>query len=78
MDGFTIVKFWLMELIDISLLLVSLGITVHILFGIENIPFIGNVTSNLIALVGILGGQGLFGLIAIVVMLHSFKRRSTA
>ena len=78
MDGFTIVKFWLMELIDIGLLLVILGVVVHILFGIENIPFIGNVTSNLIALVGILGGQGLFGLIAIVVMLHSFKRRSAA
>ena len=67
-----------MELIDIGLLLVIMGITVHILFGIDNLPFIGNVTSNLIALADTLGGQGLFGLIAIVVMLHSFKQRSTA
>lgn len=77
MIGFSATKSVLAELTEIGLLLVSLGVTIQILFGTGNIPFVGDVVGNLTALVASLGEQGLVGLIAIAVILHLFNKRSS-
>jgi len=76
MNGFSTAKSWLAELTEIGLLLVALGVTIQILFGVANTSFIGNVVGNLTALIGSLGDQGLVGLVAIGVILHLFRRRT--
>ena len=75
MNVFSSVKSWLGEVTEVGLLLVALGVVIQILFGVDNTPFIGNVTTNLTALIATLGSQGLVGLIAIGVILYLFTKR---
>ena len=62
------------EVIELSLLLVALGITAEILFG-SAVPFVGGVVANLVGLIGTLGESGLVGLIALSVILFLFYNR---
>ncbi len=69
------VKKWIAELTELGLLLVALAIVIHILFGAET-PFIGGVASNLLGLIGVLGKEGLVGLIALGVIIWLFSKKA--
>ena len=71
------VKGWLMEIVEVGLILIALGIVLQILLG-SPLPFIGNVVQNLMALIKVLGDGGLIGLIAIAVILWLFSKRRAA
>jgi hypothetical protein len=70
------IKSWVMQLTEIGLALLALGIVLQLLFG-NNVAFItGDVTGNIISLVGDLGGAGVVGLVAIAIILHLLGKRS--
>lgn len=71
------IKGWLMEIVEVGLILIALGVVLQILLG-SPLPFIGNVVQNLMTLIKVLGDGGLIGLIAIAVLLWLFSRRKTA
>ena len=77
MNALALVKKWIGEIVEISLLLVALGITVEILFG-NTVPFFGGVVTNLMTLISGLGENGLVGLIALAIILWLFYRRQPA
>jgi len=70
-------KKWLGEVTEIALLLIALGIAVEILFG-QSVPFFGTVVTNLTALIGSLGQNGLVGLIALGIILFLFRKKAVA
>jgi hypothetical protein len=70
-------KKWLGEVIEISLLLIAIGIAVEILFG-NIVPFFGGIVANLTTLLRTLGDNGLVGLIALAIIVYLFnKKRAT-
>ncbi len=71
------VKGWLMEIVEVGLILIALGVVLQILLG-SPLPFIGNVVQNLMVMIKALGDGGLIGLIAIAVILWLFSRRKAA
>ncbi len=54
------IKGWLMEIVEVGLILIALGVVLQILLG-SPLPFIGNVVQNLMALIKVLGDGGLIG-----------------
>jgi hypothetical protein len=77
MDWIQAVKNWIGALTEIGLLLLALAIVAALLVG-ANLPFFGNVTDNIMALVKSLGDAGLVGLITIAIIIWLFSRRSVA
>jgi hypothetical protein len=77
MDGIQRVKTWIGGLTEIGLALLALAIVAALLVG-ANLPFFGNVTGNIMALVKSLGDAGLVGLIALGVILWLFSGRRVA
>ncbi|MCZ6609204.1 MAG: hypothetical protein V3S92_03660 [Alphaproteobacteria bacterium] len=71
------IKGWLMEIVEVGLILIALGVVLQILLG-SPLPFIGNVVQNLMTLIKVLGDGGLIGLIAIAVLLWLFSKRRPA
>ena len=69
------VKNWIGQITELGLLLVALAIVAQILVG-DNLGFFGDVVGNLIAIINQLGDNGLVGLIAIVIILWLFAKRS--
>ena len=69
------IKGWLAEIVEVGLLLVSLGIVLQILIG-PKMMFLGDVVGNLTGLIAKLGENGLVGLIAISIILWLFAKRS--
>ncbi|MCE9620000.1 MAG: hypothetical protein K8R92_08820 [Planctomycetes bacterium] len=76
MKGFEIVKGWARELVDIMMLFIALGVLVQIIFGTESTGFFGKVTGNLMTFVGQLGQGGFVGLIALLVIISIFSKRT--
>jgi len=75
MDVFVKLKGWLQELTEVGLLLLCLSIVAEILFG-SPVPFLGSgVVTNISALIGNLGEQGVVGLVALGVIIHLFKKK---
>ena len=68
------IKKWLVEVTEIFLLLIALGITVEILFG-QAVPFTSGIVTNLTSLISTLGENGLVGLIALGIILYLFRKR---
>ena len=77
MDALNKVKSWIGGLADIGLMLLALAIVAELLVG-SNLPFFGNVTGNIMALVESLGDGGLVGLISLGVILWLFSARRMA
>ena len=76
MDVLGKIKSWVMQLTEIGLALLALGIVLQLLFG-QNVAFItGDVTGNIIGLVGNLGGGRVIGQVAIAIILHLLGKRS--
>ncbi|MSR33219.1 MAG: hypothetical protein EXS12_00205 [Phycisphaerales bacterium] len=76
MKGFEIVKGWARELVDIMILFIALGVLVQIIFGTESTGFFGKVTGNLTGFIQQLGNGGFVGLIALLVILSIFAKRT--
>ena len=75
MNGLTTLKSWIGALTEIGLMLLALGITLALLAG-PQVPFLGNVTANILSLVKELGSNGIVGLIALGVIVWLFSKRS--
>tara|TARA_B100000676_G_C17973893_1_gene784952 strand:+ start:302 stop:532 length:231 start_codon:yes stop_codon:yes gene_type:complete len=76
MDVLGKIKSWVMQLTEIGLALLALGIVLQLLFG-QNVAFItGDVTGNIMGLVAELGGAGVIGLVAIAIILHLLGKRA--
>jgi hypothetical protein len=78
MNAIQNMKSWIGALTDLGLTLLALGIVCALLVGGANIPFFGNVATNITAFVKDLGSQGLVGLIALGFILWLFSNRSAA
>ncbi|MEL0106804.1 MAG: hypothetical protein VW802_07655 [Rhodospirillaceae bacterium] len=75
-DFFGIAKRTLVQLTEIGLLLVALGIVLQLLFG-ANVGFItSDIVANLIALIKALGSNGVVGLIALAIILWLFSKNA--
>ena len=72
MDALGRVKGWIGGLTEIGLMLLALAIVAALLVG-SNLPFFGNVTGNIMALVKSLGDAGLVGLIALGVIVGEYR-----
>jgi len=67
---------WVMQLTEVGLALVALGIVLQLLFG-QKVAFVtGDVTANIIGLVGELGSAGVVGLVAVAIILYLFSKRT--
>jgi hypothetical protein len=77
MDALNAVKSWIGALTEVVLMLLALAIVCAMLVGV-NLPFFGNVVTNIMGLVGELGKNGLVGLIALGLILWLFANRKMA
>ena len=78
MNAIQNMKSWIGALTDLGLTLLGLGIVCALLVGGANIPFFGNVSSNIMTFVKDLGANGLVGLIALGFILYLFSHRQMA
>jgi hypothetical protein len=67
------IRDWVGMLVQIFLALIPLAIVLSILVGARNIGFVGDVVTNLIALINQFGSAGLVGLIALGIVLSLFS-----
>ncbi|NBQ14114.1 MAG: hypothetical protein EBU31_05765 [Proteobacteria bacterium] len=77
MKGFELVKGWARELVDIMLLFIAIGVLVQIIFGTDSTSFFGKVTGNLMTFITQLGSGGFVGLIALMIIISIFTKRTT-
>jgi hypothetical protein len=77
MNGLNTLKSWIGALTEVALMLLALGIALALLAG-PQVPFLGNVVGNIIALTKELGSNGIVGLIALGVILWLFSKRQMA
>ncbi|MEW6450714.1 MAG: hypothetical protein AB1490_08715 [Pseudomonadota bacterium] len=74
MNGLNTVKSWIGALTEVALMLLALGIALALLAG-PQVPFLGNVVGNIVAMTKDLGSNGIVGLIALGVILWLFSKR---
>jgi hypothetical protein len=77
MNGLQTVKTWVGGLTEVALMLLALGIALALLAG-PQVPFLGNVVGNIVAMVNELGKNGIVGLIALGIILWLFSNRSVS
>ena len=75
MNGLNALKGWIGALTEVALMLLALGIVLALLAG-PQVPFLGNVVANIVALITDLGKAGVTGLIALGFILWLFSKRS--
>jgi hypothetical protein len=76
MKGFEMVKGWARELVEIMLLFIAIGVLVQIIFGTETSSYFGKITGNLMNFITTLGQGGFVGLIALLVIIGIFTKRT--
>ena len=72
---FEVAKRWLGGLTEIGILLVGVGVVLQILFGPGQDAFIPQVLQNLVDVIEVIGENGLFGLIALAIIIWIFHKR---
>ncbi|MEA2985947.1 MAG: hypothetical protein QOD94_2201 [Alphaproteobacteria bacterium] len=77
MSGLQTVKSWVGSLTEVALMLLALGIALALLAG-PQVPFLGNVVGNIVAMVNELGKNGIVGLIALGIILWLFSNRTVS
>jgi len=77
MEALQRIKVWIGSLTEIGLALLALAIVAALLVG-SNLPFFGNVTGNIVAMVKSLGDGGLVGLITVGIIIWLFSGRKVA
>ena len=65
------------SLTEVALMLLALGIALALLAG-PQVPFLGNVVGNIVAMVNELGKNGIVGLIALGIILWLFSNRTVS
>ena len=70
-----VAKRWLGGLTEIGILLVGVGVVLQILFGPGQEAFIPQVLQNLVDVIEVIGENGLFGLIALAIIIWIFYKR---
>ncbi|NQV55549.1 MAG: hypothetical protein HQ503_06795 [Rhodospirillales bacterium] len=68
------VKRFFTQVTEMGLLLIALSVVAGVIFG-SDLPFVGNVVGNLVALIKSLGDSGLIGLIAVGIIIWLLSRR---
>ena len=63
------VKRFLVQVTEMGLLLIALAVGAGVIVGPGNVPFVGEVVSNLTALIKSLGDSGIVGLIAVGIII---------
>ena len=63
------VKRFLVQVTEMGLLLIALAVVAGVIVGPGNVPFVGEVVSNLTALIKSLGDSGIVGLIAVGIII---------
>ena len=61
MNGLNTLKSWIGGLTEVALMLLALGIALALLAG-PQVPFLGNVVGNIVAMTKELGSNGIVGL----------------
>ena len=74
MNGLNALKGWIGALTEVALMLLALGIVLALLAG-PQVPFLGNVVGNIVALITDLGKAGVTGLISLGVIVWLFSKR---
>ena len=69
------VKRFLVQLKEMCLLLIALSVVAGVIVGPGNVPFVGEVVSNLTALIKSLGDSGIVGLIAVGIIIWLLSKR---
>ena len=75
MNGLQTLKSWIGGLTEVALMLLALGIALALLAG-PQVPFLGNVVANIVAMTKELGSNGIVGLNALGVILWLFSKRT--
>lgn len=75
MKALDTLKGWVGEFIELALMLISVGVLVQIIFG-KDVMFFSNITDNLMTFITGLGNGGFVGLIALLVIVSIFNRRT--
>ena len=70
-----VAKRWIGGLTEIGILLVGVGVVLQILFGPGEDAFIPQVLQNLVDVIEVIGENGLFGLIALAIIIWIFHKR---
>ena len=76
MKGFDMVKGWARELVEIMMLFIAIGVLVQIIFGADSTSYFGHITGNLMSFITTLGQGGFVGLIALLVIIGIFTKRT--
>ena len=69
------VKRFLVQVTEMGLLLIALAVVAGVSVGPGNVPFVGEVVSNLTALIKSLGDSGIVGLIAVGIIIWLLSKR---
>ena len=69
------VKRFLVQVTEMGLLLIALDVVAGVIVGPGNVPFVGEVVSNLAALIKSLGDSGIVGLIAVGIIIWLLSKR---
>ena len=69
------VKKFLVQVTEMGLLLIALAVVAGVIVGPGNVPFVGEVVSNLTALIKSLGDSGIVGLIAVGIIIWLLSKR---
>jgi len=69
------VKRFLVQVTEMGLLLIALAVVAGVIVGPGNVPFVGEVVSNLTALIKSLGDSGIVGLIAVGIIIWLLGKR---
>jgi hypothetical protein len=75
MNGLKALKGWIGALTEVALMLLALGIVLALLAG-PQVPFLGDVVKNIVALITDLGKAGITGLIALGFIIWLFSKRA--
>ena len=68
-------KRFLVQVTEMGLLLIALAVVAGVIVGPGNVPFVGEVVSNLTALIKSLGDSGIVGLIAVGIIIWLLSKR---
>ena len=71
-----VAKRWIGGLTEIGILLVGVGVVLQILFGPGQDAFVPQVLQNLVDVIEVIGENGLFGLIALAIIIWIFHKRA--
>jgi len=71
------IKGWARELVGIMPLFIAIGVLVQIIFGTDTTSYFSKITGSLMTFVNQLGNGGFVGLIALLIIISIFSKRTS-